>query len=48
MRAVSPAAVNANGPVAELAELGVARVSLGAGLWRAARGWLAEHLKTLR
>ncbi|WP_020420198.1 isocitrate lyase/phosphoenolpyruvate mutase family protein [Amycolatopsis sp. ATCC 39116] len=48
VRAVSPAAVNANGPVAELAELGVARISLGAGLWRAARGWLAEHLKTLR
>ncbi|WP_435122333.1 isocitrate lyase/PEP mutase family protein [Amycolatopsis thermoflava] len=48
VRAVRPAAVNANGPVAELAELGVARISLGAGLWRAARGWLAEHLKTLR
>ncbi|OXM71452.1 MULTISPECIES: isocitrate lyase/PEP mutase family protein [Amycolatopsis] len=48
VRAVSPAAVNANGPVAELAGLGVARVSLGAGLWRATRGWLTQHLKTLR
>ncbi|NIH78918.1 isocitrate lyase/PEP mutase family protein [Amycolatopsis viridis] len=49
VQAVRPAAVNANGPdFAALAELGVARISLGAGLWRDARGWLAEHLKSLR
>ncbi|AXB44595.1 isocitrate lyase/PEP mutase family protein [Amycolatopsis albispora] len=50
--AVSPAAVNATlfpgGPQrAELAELGVARISLGAGLWRAGRVWLAERLADL-
>ncbi|MGA6167149.1 isocitrate lyase/PEP mutase family protein [Amycolatopsis magusensis] len=50
--AVSPAAVNATlwpgGPQREqLAELGVARISLGAGLWRASRGWLAERLADL-
>lgn len=49
VRAVSPAAVNAGGPdFAALANLGVARISLGAGLWRETRGWLAEHLRTLR
>ncbi|GAB3568474.1 isocitrate lyase/phosphoenolpyruvate mutase family protein [Amycolatopsis endophytica] len=47
--AVSPAAVNANGAdFAALAGLGVARISLGAGLWRATRAWMAGHLKTLR
>ena len=50
--AVRPVAVNATlwpgGPQrAELAELEVARISLGAGLWRAARVWLAERLADL-
>ncbi|GLY65902.1 isocitrate lyase/PEP mutase family protein [Amycolatopsis taiwanensis] len=50
VKAVSPAAVNANplpgGSIRELAGLGAARVSLGAGAWRATRaffeGYLAE------
>ncbi|PXY20736.1 isocitrate lyase/PEP mutase family protein [Prauserella muralis] len=50
--AVRPAAVNVTylpgmpGPAA-LAELGVARISLGGGLWQAARTWLKEHLAAL-
>ncbi|GHG75892.1 hypothetical protein GCM10017788_40900 [Amycolatopsis acidiphila] len=48
VRAVSPAAVNGNRiPDADPAALGVARISLGAGLWRATRTWLAEHLKQM-
>lgn len=48
VKAVHPAAVNGNRiPGADLASLGVARVSLGAGLWRETRAWLAERLKEL-
>jgi 2-methylisocitrate lyase-like PEP mutase family enzyme len=50
--AVSPAAVNVaylrDGPSrAELAELGVARISLGAGLWRATRSFVERTLAEL-
>ncbi|WP_106178280.1 isocitrate lyase/PEP mutase family protein [Prauserella shujinwangii] len=50
--AVAPAAVNVTSlpgmpePV-RLAELGVARLSLGAGLWRASQDWLADRLAAL-
>lgn len=49
VKAVSPAAVNANprpgGPSArDLAELGAARVSFGAGPWRATRTFLENYL----
>lgn len=52
VEAVAPAPVNASyvpgGPsLAELAGLGVARVSLGAGLWRANRQWLSATLSEL-
>jgi 2-methylisocitrate lyase-like PEP mutase family enzyme len=52
VEAVSPSAVNAvyqpDGPgIAELGKLGVARISLGAGLWRATRSWLASFLADL-
>ncbi|HVV09052.1 isocitrate lyase/phosphoenolpyruvate mutase family protein [Amycolatopsis sp.] len=48
VRAVSPAAVNGNRiGDADLGSLGVARISLGAGLWRDTRSWLAAHLKEL-
>jgi 2-methylisocitrate lyase-like PEP mutase family enzyme len=48
VKAVHPAAVNGNRiPGADLASLGVARVSLGAGLWRESRAWLTERLKEL-
>ena len=48
VEAVRPAAVNGNPlPDTDLAGLGVARISLGAGLWRATRTWLAGHLKKL-
>jgi 2-methylisocitrate lyase-like PEP mutase family enzyme len=49
VKAVAPAAVNGNQlpDGTDLASLGVARVSLGAGLWRATRSWLANHLTTL-
>ncbi|NKQ57549.1 isocitrate lyase/phosphoenolpyruvate mutase family protein [Amycolatopsis sp. K13G38] len=48
VEAVRPAAVNGNRiDGADLASLGVARVSLGGGLWAAARGWLARYLKQL-
>jgi 2-methylisocitrate lyase-like PEP mutase family enzyme len=52
VNAVSPAAVNAiylpGGPdLAGLAELGVARVSLGTGLWRKAQAELAATLARL-
>lgn len=47
--AVAPAPVNATylrgGPdLGQLAELGVARISLGGGLWQAVRHWLARKL----
>ncbi|MEU3273021.1 isocitrate lyase/phosphoenolpyruvate mutase family protein [Saccharomonospora sp. NPDC006951] len=50
--ALRPAAVNVtylpDGPgLAELAELGVARVSLGGGLWHAGRSWLKGKLSAL-
>jgi 2-methylisocitrate lyase-like PEP mutase family enzyme len=50
--AVRPAAVNASylpgGPnLRELAELGVARISLGTGLWRQATARLKKSLETL-
>lgn len=50
--AVDRAPVNSSylpsGPdLAQLAELGVARVSLGAGLWRATRHWLTEALRNI-
>lgn len=50
--ALAPASVNAtylpSGPdIAELASCGVARISLGAGLWRANRSWLAGALAGL-
>ncbi|QWF82728.1 isocitrate lyase/PEP mutase family protein [Amycolatopsis sp. CA-230715] len=50
--AVAPAAVNATyfpaGPkLAELGALGVARVSLGTGLWRLARAAIGNHLEAL-
>lgn len=50
--AVAPAPVNATylpgGPsLATMAELGVARVSLGAGLWRASQHWLKGTLRDL-
>lgn len=50
--AVSPAPVNATllpgGPdITGLARIGVARISLGTGLWRAARSWLADALAGL-
>ncbi|WP_435154785.1 isocitrate lyase/PEP mutase family protein [Amycolatopsis sacchari] len=48
VRAVSPAAVNGNRiPGVDVASLGVARVSLGAGLWRETREWLARRLGEL-
>ncbi|TNC24601.1 isocitrate lyase/PEP mutase family protein [Amycolatopsis alkalitolerans] len=48
VKAVHPAAVNGNRiPGTDLASLGVARVSMGARLWRDTRTWLAGHLKTL-
>ncbi|ASR37625.1 carboxyvinyl-carboxyphosphonate phosphorylmutase [Prauserella marina] len=50
--ALHPAAVNItylpDGPgLAELAGLGVARVSLGGGLWHAGRSWLKDRLTAL-
>lgn len=50
--AVRPARVNATylpgGPdLPTLAEAGVARVSLGGGLWQAARSWLTDVLEAL-
>ncbi|HVW41510.1 MAG TPA: isocitrate lyase/phosphoenolpyruvate mutase family protein [Amycolatopsis sp.] len=46
--AVRPAAVNGNRlPDTDLAGLGVARISLGGGLWQATRSWLAGHLRQL-
>jgi 2-methylisocitrate lyase-like PEP mutase family enzyme len=50
VEAVAPAPVNVSylpgGPdLAELAELGVARISLGAGLWRASQHWLKGALQ---
>ncbi|RZQ59567.1 isocitrate lyase/PEP mutase family protein [Amycolatopsis suaedae] len=52
VEAVSPAAVNGNlrpgGDLAELADAGVARVSLGPGLWRAQQSWLADQLAALK
>ncbi|WP_236789069.1 isocitrate lyase/phosphoenolpyruvate mutase family protein [Amycolatopsis sp. GM8] len=48
VKAVHPAAVNANRlPGADLASLGVARVSLGGALWHDMRTWLSERLKEL-
>ncbi|WP_216215809.1 isocitrate lyase/PEP mutase family protein [Amycolatopsis aidingensis] len=52
VEAVHPAPVNAaylpGGPdLAELARLGVARISLGGGLWHAARSWLEDALTTI-
>lgn len=48
VEAVHPAAVNGNRiPGADLASLGVARISLGGGLWHDTRTWLAERLKEL-
>jgi 2-methylisocitrate lyase-like PEP mutase family enzyme len=52
VKAVGPAAVNGNprpgGPgIRQLATLGVARVSLGAGVWRATRGFLETYLAEL-
>ncbi|SFB16608.1 2-Methylisocitrate lyase, PEP mutase family [Amycolatopsis marina] len=50
--AVAPAAVNTaylpSGPdLVGLASCGVARISLGAGLWRAGRSWLSGALREL-
>jgi len=48
VKAVSPAAVNGNRiEGADLASLGVARISLGGGVWAAARKWLAGYLREL-
>ncbi|KAA9155771.1 isocitrate lyase/phosphoenolpyruvate mutase family protein [Amycolatopsis acidicola] len=48
VKAVSPAAVNGNRiPDTDLASLGVARISLGAGLWKETRDWFANRLKEL-
>jgi len=52
VRAVSPAAVNGNPlpgstSLADLATLGVARVSLGAGPWRAVRAFFERYLADL-
>jgi 2-methylisocitrate lyase-like PEP mutase family enzyme len=51
VEAVSPAAVNANPPpggtIADLAALGVARVSLGAGPWRATHAFFEGYLSEL-
>lgn len=52
VQAVRPAAVNANphpdgADIRQLGALGVARVSLGAGLWRATRGFLDDYLAKL-